>query len=61
MSYPENLCRKDTVTDLRDRVERILAHEREHPVDPGETTIAIDQVADVDFESGAVVTMKSSG
>ena len=46
----ENLIANDTVADLRDRVERILADERENPVDPGESTISIDQVADVDFE-----------
>ncbi len=46
----ENLLPKATVVDLRDRVERILAYERDHPVDPGESTISIDQVDDVDFE-----------
>ena len=47
----ENLLPKDTVTDLRDRVERILAFERAHPVDPAESEISVDQVGDVDFES----------
>ena len=46
----ENLLPATTVVDLRDRVERILAHERDHPVDPGESSIAIDQVDDIDFE-----------
>ena len=46
----ENLLPRATVTYLRDRVERILAYEREHPVDPGESTITNDQVGDVDFE-----------
>ena len=46
----ENLIPRDTVADLRDRVERILAHEREHPVDPGDSTISVDQVGDIDFE-----------
>ncbi len=46
----ENLIPTATVTDLRDRVERILEHERAHPVDPGETEITDDQVGDVDFE-----------
>jgi len=46
----ENLLAKPTVTFLRERVERILAHEREHPVDPGESEITNDQMGDVDFE-----------
>jgi ectoine hydroxylase-related dioxygenase (phytanoyl-CoA dioxygenase family) len=46
----ENLLPRHTVDDLRDRVERILAYERAHPVDPGETAITLDQVGDVDFE-----------
>ncbi len=46
----ENLLPKPTVSFLRDRVEGILAYEREHPVDPGESTITNDQVDDVDFE-----------
>ncbi len=46
----QNLISKEMVTDLRDRVGRILAHEREFPVDPGESAISVDQVDDVDFE-----------
>src|SRR5258706_8771886 len=46
----ENLLSRDTVSDLRDRVERILAHERAHPVDPGDSAITVDQASDVDFE-----------
>lgn len=46
----ENLLPKATVVDLRDRVERILAHERDHPVDPGESSISHDQVGEIDFE-----------
>ena len=38
-----NLVDKAMVTDLRDRVERILAHEREHPADPGMSTVEVDQ------------------
>jgi ectoine hydroxylase-related dioxygenase (phytanoyl-CoA dioxygenase family) len=45
-----NLLPKATVVDLRDRVERILAHERDHPVDPGESSISHDQVGEIDFE-----------
>jgi len=37
--------------ELRDRVERILAHEREHPVDPGPVALSgPDPVGDIDFE-----------
>ena len=46
----ENLIDKSTVADLRDRVERILTFEREHPADPGGSDISVDQVADIDFE-----------
>src|SRR6478752_8097631 len=44
-----NLIDKATVTDLRDRVERILAYEREHPSDPGASSVEVDQAAEVDF------------
>ncbi len=46
----ENLLQKATVVDLRDRDERILAHERDHPIDPGESSISHDQVGEIDFE-----------
>ncbi|HEY7627056.1 MAG TPA: phytanoyl-CoA dioxygenase family protein [Ilumatobacteraceae bacterium] len=46
----ENLLPTATVTDLRDRVERILEYEREHPFDPGDAVVGVDQVADIDFE-----------
>jgi len=46
----ENLLPDTTVLDLRDRVERILAYERDHPVDPGESSNATDQIDDIDFE-----------
>jgi len=45
-----NLLSKDMVADLRDRVEHILAFERQHPVDPGKSAVEVDQAADVDFE-----------
>ena len=45
-----NLISKDMVTDLRDRVERILIHEREHPVDPGSSSVDVDQAEDVNFD-----------
>ena len=31
-----NLVDRATVVDLKGRVERLLAHEREHPFDPGD-------------------------
>ena len=31
-----NLIGRDTITDLKARVDRLLAHEREHPFDPGD-------------------------
>ncbi len=46
----ENLLPSATVVDLRDRVERILAHERDNPVDTGECSISHDQVDEIDFE-----------
>ena len=45
----ENLIPKSMAADLRDRVERILERERAHPADPGDSDVAVDQVADLDF------------
>ena len=45
-----DLISKDMVTDLRERVERILAYEREHPVDPGASSVEVDQAEDVNFD-----------
>src|SRR6185295_6520743 len=49
-----NLISKDMVTDLRDRVERILAHEREHPVDPGASSVEVDQAEEVNFDMWSI-------
>jgi ectoine hydroxylase-related dioxygenase (phytanoyl-CoA dioxygenase family) len=45
----ENMIPKSVVADLRDRVERILEHERANPSDPGESEVSVDQASDVDF------------
>ena len=45
-----NLIDKAMVADLRERVERILAYEREHPADPGASSVEVDQAAEVDFD-----------
>jgi hypothetical protein len=44
----ENLLPTATVDALRGRVERILARERADPLDPGDSTVAVDQVAELD-------------
>jgi ectoine hydroxylase-related dioxygenase (phytanoyl-CoA dioxygenase family) len=46
----ENLVSKELTTDLRDRIERILEHERQHPADPGDSEVSVDQAAEVDFD-----------
>ncbi|MGZ4672472.1 MAG: phytanoyl-CoA dioxygenase family protein [Ilumatobacteraceae bacterium] len=46
----ENLLPNPTVSFLRDRVEEILAYERDHPVDPGDSAVTNDHVDEVDFE-----------
>lgn len=46
----ENLVAKHVVADLRERVERMLAYEREHPLDFADVEVSDDQVADIDFE-----------
>jgi ectoine hydroxylase-related dioxygenase (phytanoyl-CoA dioxygenase family) len=44
------LISKDMVIDLRARVEGILEYERRHPVDPGTSSVAVDQAEDVNFD-----------
>lgn len=41
----ENLLDRATVRDLKGRVERMLAHEREHPYDPGDGPARPDDAA----------------
>ncbi len=45
----ENLIPRSLVDDLRGRVERLLERERADPSDPGDTTVSVDQAADLDF------------
>ena len=57
-----NLIDKAMVTDLRDRVERILAYEREHPADPGTSSVEVDQAAGGRTSTcGTAATTRSSG
>ena len=45
-----NLLTSSTVADLHDRLDRMLARERQHPVDPGPSALAgSDPVGEIDF------------
>jgi hypothetical protein len=57
----ENLVDKATVADLRDRVERILAHEREHPADPATATSPSIKSPTSTSSTGGAATTRSSG
>lgn len=45
----ENVLSPDTVADLHRRVDVLLAHERANPIDPGESTVSVEQADLIDY------------
>jgi ectoine hydroxylase-related dioxygenase (phytanoyl-CoA dioxygenase family) len=45
----ENVIPRATVADLRARVDAILRRERDHPVDPGDSDVTVEQADLIDY------------